>query len=57
MIALVIGFILLNKLFYYLAIWILTAVRTSITQEYRNRAYRQILVLPLSYYSQTKKGD
>ena len=57
MVALVIVFIFLNKFFNYLAIWILTAVRTTILQNYRNKAYNQILILPLSYYSQAKKGD
>ena len=57
MVALVLAFILLNKFFYYLAIWLLTAVRTSILQNYRNKAYNQILILPLSYYAKAKKGD
>ena len=57
MVALVIVFIFLNKLFNYLAIWILTAVRTNSIQNYRNKAYNQILVLPLAYYAKTKKGD
>ena len=57
MILLVIAFIVLNKLFHYLAIWILTAVRTDIVQNYRNSAYNQLLILPLSYYAKAKKGD
>ena len=57
MILLVIAFIVLNKLFNYLAIWILTAVRTDIVQNYRNKAYNQLLILPLSYYAKAKKGD
>jgi subfamily B ATP-binding cassette protein MsbA len=57
MVALVMAFILLNKFFNYLAIWILTAVRTNILQNYRNKAYNQILILPLSYYAKAKKGD
>jgi subfamily B ATP-binding cassette protein MsbA len=57
LVLLVIAFILLNKFFNYLAIWILTAVRTNIIENYRNKAYNQLLILPLSYYSQAKKGD
>ena len=57
MVLLVIVFILLNKLFHYLAIYLLTAVRTNIVQNYRNKAYNQILILPLSYYAKAKKGD
>jgi subfamily B ATP-binding cassette protein MsbA len=57
MVLVVIAFILLNKLFYYLAIWLLTAVRTDIIQNYRNKAYNQLLILPLSYYAKAKKGD
>jgi len=57
MVVLVILFILLNKFFHYSAIWLLTAVRTNIVQNYRNKAYHQLLILPLSYYSKAKKGD
>ena len=57
LVSLVIVFIFLNKFFNYWATWMLTAVRTDIVQNYRNKAYHQLLILPLSYYAKAKKGD
>ncbi|MDR1878092.1 MAG: ABC transporter ATP-binding protein/permease, partial [Bacteroidales bacterium] len=48
---------LLNKVFNYLAIWIMASVRSRIVQTYRNQMYDKLLTLPLSYYSRKKKGD
>ena len=50
-------FFLLSKSFYYLAIWLMASVRTGIVQTYRNQSYEKLLILPLSYYSDKRKGD
>jgi subfamily B ATP-binding cassette protein MsbA len=47
----------LCKLFSYLAICVYVPVRTSIIEDYRNKAYKKILNLPFSYLSTHKKGD
>ena len=48
---------LLNKSFNYLAVWIMASVRTGVLKTYRNQSYKKIVNLPLSYYSDKKKGD
>ena len=40
-----------------MAMWIMASVRTNIVKTYRNDGYEKLLALPLSYYSQKKKGD
>jgi subfamily B ATP-binding cassette protein MsbA len=50
-------FFFLNKFFNYMAIWMMASVRTNIVKTYRNEGYNKLLALPLSYYSQKKKGD
>jgi subfamily B ATP-binding cassette protein MsbA len=47
----------LTKFFACTAVWIMATVRTSVTQAYREKTYHQVLVLPLSFYSQARKGD
>ena len=50
-------FFFFNKFFYYIAMWIMASVRTNIVKGYREEGYEKLLTLPLSYYSQKKKGD
>ncbi len=50
-------FFLLNKSFNYFAIWIMASVRTDVVKTYRNQSYEKLLILPLSYYSNKRKGD
>ncbi len=50
-------FFFLNKFFNYMAIWMMASVRANIVKTYRNEGYNKLLALPLSYYSQKKKGD
>ncbi|MDR1791918.1 MAG: ABC transporter ATP-binding protein/permease [Bacteroidales bacterium] len=47
----------LTKIFAYSATWLMAKIRTNILQNYRNKLYNQILILPLSFYSRSKKGD
>lgn len=48
---------LLKNLFRYLALYVLSPVRSGAVRDIRNELYQKILVLPLSYYSKEKKGD
>lgn len=48
---------LLKNLTRYLAMFFLAVVRNGVVKDLRNELYHKILVLPLSYYSNQKKGD
>lgn len=48
---------LLKNLFRYLALYVLSPVRSGVVRDIRNQLYDKILALPLSYYSKEKKGD
>lgn len=47
----------LKNLFRYLAMYFLANVRNGAVKDIRNEVYNKILILPLSYYSEQKKGD
>lgn len=47
----------LKNLFRYLAMYYIAVVRNGVTRDIRNALYKKILILPLSYYSEKKKGD
>lgn len=49
--------ITLKNLFRYLALFFMVPMRNYIVSDYRVAAYNRILVLPLSYFSNEKKGD
>jgi subfamily B ATP-binding cassette protein MsbA len=46
-----------KNLFRYLALYFMAPVRNGIVKDYRNKIYRKTLELPLSYYSNERKGD
>ncbi len=48
---------LLKNLFSYLALYVLTPVRTGMVRDLRNKLYDRLLILPLSYYNEKKRGD
>lgn len=48
---------LLKNLFRYLAMFYMAEVRNGVVRDIRNALYKKILILPLSYYSEKKKGD
>lgn len=48
---------LLKNLFRYLAMFFIAVMRTGIVKDLRKDIYAKILILPLSYYSEEKKGD
>ena len=41
----------------YLALYFLAPVRNKVVRDIRNEIYSKVLVLPLSYYSEERKGD
>ena len=48
---------LLKNVFRYLAMYFLAPVRNGVIMDIRNALYDKILILPLSYYSNERKGD
>lgn len=47
----------LKNLFRYLAMYYIAEVRNGVVRDMRNALYEKILILPLSYYSEKRKGD
>ena len=50
-------FIILKNIFLYLSQYFLTPVRNSVVNDMRTRMYEKILVLPIGYFNDQKKGD
>lgn len=49
--------IFLKNFFRYLALRVLSPIRTGVMRDLRNEVFGKLLSLPLSYYSQERKGD
>jgi subfamily B ATP-binding cassette protein MsbA len=47
----------LKNLFRYLGMFFVNPIRNGVVRDIRNRMYNKILKLPLSYYSEERKGD
>lgn len=47
----------LKNLFRYLAMFFLAPIRNGVVKDLRNDLYYKVLILPLSYYSEQRKGD
>lgn len=56
-IALVIFLFLLKNIFNYLAMFFITFLRNGVLKDIRNKLYAKITELPISYYSEKRKGD
>ncbi len=54
---LVVVMFFLKNLCRYLALYFLAPVRNRVVRDIRNEIYNKTLVLPLSYYSEERKGD
>ena len=54
---LVIVMFFMKNLFRYLGQYFISPVRTGIVRDLRNRMYEKVLQLPLSYFSNERKGD
>ena len=57
MVILVISMFLLKNIFSYLAMYFITFLRNGVLKDIRNELYDKIVDLPISYYSEKKKGD
>lgn len=57
MVILVIGMFLLKNLFGYLAMFFITFLRNGVIKDLRNALYKKTIDLPVSYYSEKRKGD
>ncbi|QRM89901.1 ATP-binding cassette domain-containing protein [Lacinutrix sp. WUR7] len=57
MIILIISLFLLKNIFNYLALYFITFLRNGVLKDLRNSIYNKVLTLPISYYSEKKKGD
>ncbi|WP_296386300.1 ABC transporter ATP-binding protein [Winogradskyella sp.] len=57
MVGLVITMFLLKNIFAYLAMYFITFLRNGVLRDIRNELYNKIMVLPISYYSEKRKGD
>lgn len=57
MIVLIIILFLLKNLFNYLGLYFITFLRNGVLKDLRNEIYTKVTSLPISYYSEKKKGD
>jgi len=55
--ALVVGFSLFKNLFRYISLYFLASIRTGVIKDIRNSLFTKLLDLPVSYYSDERKGD
>jgi len=57
MVGLVISMFFLKNLFSYLAMFFITFLRNGVLKDLRNELYQKTIELPISYYSEKRKGD
>lgn len=57
MIFLIVGLFLLKNMFSYLAMFFITYLRNGVLRDLRNTVYNKITSLPISFYSEKRKGD
>lgn len=53
----VVVIIFFKNLFRYLALYYISPIRNGVVKDLRNSVFKKILLLPLSYYSEERKGD
>ncbi|MAM23067.1 MAG: antibiotic ABC transporter ATP-binding protein [Croceibacter sp.] len=56
-ICLVLGLFILKNLFSYFAMYFITFLRNGVLKDIRNTLYDKITELPISFYSEKRKGD
>jgi len=54
---LIVAVFFLKNLFRYLAVYFMAPVRASIIRETRSNLFKKMMELPISYFSEEKKGD
>ncbi len=57
MVALVISMFFLKNIFSYLAMYFITFLRNGVLKDIRNELYKKTVDLPLSFFSEKRKGD
>ncbi len=57
MVILVVSTFLLKNIFNYLAMYVITFLRNGVLKDIRNELYNKIITLPISFYSEKRKGD
>lgn len=57
MVGLIIAMFLLKNLFNYLAMYFITFLRNGVLKDLRNAMYKKTVELPISHYSEKRKGD
>ena len=57
LIILIIGLFLLKNIFNYLALYFITFLRNGVLKDVRNAIYEKVVHLPISFYSEKRKGD
>ena len=57
MVVLVISMFFLKNLFGYLAMYFITFLRNGVLKDLRNALYKKTVNLPISYFSEKRKGD
>lgn len=56
-IGLVLALFLMKNVFNYLAMYFITFLRNGVLKDIRNKMYKKIVDLPISYFSEKRKGD
>ena len=46
-----------KNFFHYLAMYFLAPIRNGVVRDIRNQVYDKVMILPLSYFSEARKGD
>ena len=46
-----------KNLFHYLALYFLAPIRNGVVRDIRNQVYDKIMILPIGYFTETRKGD
>ncbi|WP_047245071.1 ABC transporter ATP-binding protein [Maribacter thermophilus] len=56
-IGLILVLFLLKNFFNYMAMYFITFLRNGVLKDIRNNLYKKVIDLPISYYSEKRKGD
>ncbi len=54
---LIVSMSFLKNVFHYLALYFLAPIRNGVVRDVRNLVYAKVLSLPLSYFTESRKGD
>lgn len=53
----IVGLFFLKNFFRYMAMFFLAPLRNGVVRDLRNAMYQRVLILPLAYYTEQRKGD